>query len=111
MWIEKAENHLLNSTVSDLQVTGYTTISAMKTTRSVALLGLVLLSCLSGKLFLLQSVLVSPVLLNICLYIYILKESSALWKCDDLVIRRLSFKELYPCADKYSRLVGCICLI
>ncbi|NXQ79199.1 IOVO protein, partial [Nyctibius grandis] len=32
---------------TDLQVTDYTIISAMKTTRSIALLGLVLLSCLS----------------------------------------------------------------
>ncbi|XP_064018008.1 ovomucoid-like [Pogoniulus pusillus] len=44
---EKAENHLLNSAATDLQVTGYTTISAMKTTGSIALLGLMLLSCLS----------------------------------------------------------------
>lgn len=83
----------------------------MKTTRSVALLGLVLLSCLSGKLFLLQSTLVPLVFLNLCLYIYIVEGSSAFWRRDDLVIRVLSFNELYPCADKYYRSVGCICLI
>lgn len=107
---EKAENHLLNSPATDLQATGATTISAMKTTRSVALLGLVLLSCLYGKSFLLQSLLVSLVLLNLCLYIYILKESSAFWRSDDLVIRELSFNGLNPCAEKYYRAVGCICL-
>ncbi|KFW89191.1 Ovomucoid, partial [Phalacrocorax carbo] len=47
VWREKAENHLLNSTGTDLQVTDSKTISAMKTTRSFALLGLVLLICLS----------------------------------------------------------------
>jgi len=80
-------------------------------TRSIALLGLVLLSCLSGKLFLLQSMLISLVLLNLCLYIHILKESSAFWKCDDIVIHELSFNELYPSADKYYTSVGCIWLI
>ncbi|NXR12228.1 IOVO protein, partial [Semnornis frantzii] len=44
---ETAENHLLSPAATDLQVTGYTTISAMKTTGSIALLGLMLLSCLS----------------------------------------------------------------
>ncbi|NXK09771.1 IOVO protein, partial [Herpetotheres cachinnans] len=47
VWRGKAENHLLNSTATDLQVTDDTATSAMKTTRIVALLGLVLLSCLS----------------------------------------------------------------
>ncbi|NXS98304.1 IOVO protein, partial [Jacana jacana] len=46
-WQEKAENHLLTSTATDLQVTGNPAISTMKTIGSVALLGLVLLSCLS----------------------------------------------------------------
>ncbi|NXW35633.1 IOVO protein, partial [Phaetusa simplex] len=56
---EKAENHPLNSTAADPQVTDNPTVSAMKTTGSVALLGLVLLSCLSGKSFWLQSMLAS----------------------------------------------------
>lgn len=60
MQSEKAENHLLNSTAPALQVTAYTALAAMKTTGSVALFGLVLLSCLSGKLLLLQSSISSP---------------------------------------------------
>ncbi|XP_069724997.1 ovomucoid-like isoform X1 [Phaenicophaeus curvirostris] len=47
VWREKAENHLLNSTVTDLQVTDYKILSAMKTRSSIALLGLVLLGFLS----------------------------------------------------------------
>ncbi|NXU56538.1 IOVO protein, partial [Turnix velox] len=56
---ERAQPHPLDSPATDLQGTDHPTTSAMKTAGSFALLGLVLFSCLSGKLVFLQSMLAS----------------------------------------------------